>query len=216
MIESFTANQFVLALVIYLIGVASPGPSNLAIMNIALTKGRWHALVFAFGVTAGSLSWGLLAAFGLTALLAAYIHLLYVLKIMGALYLFWLASKSLRSAFSLSSTKINRQMSIIRSDGRQILIAGATLHLTNPKAIFIWLSIVSFSVSNDVKLGRSLLLVFSCGLLGLVVFCSYAFIFSTQKARNSYLHWSRWLDSILAVFFGFVGLKLLSSNFSEN
>ncbi|MGH8808101.1 MAG: LysE family transporter, partial [Noviherbaspirillum sp.] len=72
-----------LAYSVYFVATASPGPSNLAIMSIAMNAGRKSALTFAVGVVSGSLFWALLAALGLGATLATYSQLLIVIKLAG-------------------------------------------------------------------------------------------------------------------------------------
>ena len=57
---------------VYLVGIASPGPSNFA----AASAGRRAALWFTLGVVFGYVFWGVLAALGLAALLALYSGLL--------------------------------------------------------------------------------------------------------------------------------------------
>ncbi|MFT7401631.1 MAG: threonine efflux protein [Hydrogenophaga sp.] len=82
----------------YLLMTASPGPSNMAIMGVAMTTGRRDALTLAAGVLRGSCLWGLAAALGLSTLLMGYAHAMGVLKILGGLYLLRLSFQSARSA----------------------------------------------------------------------------------------------------------------------
>ena len=84
----------------FFVGVASPGPSNLAIMAVAMQHGRVQALILSLGIVCGSMFWGILAGFGLASILATYSNLLIIMKITAGLYLLWLAFKSARSAFS--------------------------------------------------------------------------------------------------------------------
>lgn len=56
----FSAN-LLLAYSAYLVATASPCPSNLAIMAIAMNSGRKSALLFALGVVSGSFFWAILA-----------------------------------------------------------------------------------------------------------------------------------------------------------
>src|SRR5258706_9313722 len=95
----FTANVL-FAWSAYLVGTASPGPSNLAIMSIATSTGRKAAFAFAAGVVSGSFFWAVLAALGLSAVLVAFSGFLVMVKIFGGLYLLWLAFKSGRSALT--------------------------------------------------------------------------------------------------------------------
>lgn len=88
---------------VYIVGTASPGPSNLTIMAVGMDHGRRAAMVLAAGVITGSMFWGLLAGFGLAAVMATWGHALLVLKIVGGLYLLWLAYRAGRSAWSASA-----------------------------------------------------------------------------------------------------------------
>ena len=67
----------------FVIGVASPGPSVLAVMGTAMAQGRTRALALAAGIVSGSLCWGLSAAFGLAALMQRWSAALMVVKAIG-------------------------------------------------------------------------------------------------------------------------------------
>lgn len=101
--DIFFTTNVLLAYSIYILGVASPGPSNLAIMATAMGRGRKQALVLSLGIMLGSLFWDALAAFGLSNLLANYSYVL------AALYLLFLAYKSLRSAINSNSGTISKR-----------------------------------------------------------------------------------------------------------
>jgi threonine efflux protein len=220
MIEPLISANLLLAYSLYAVGVASPGPSNLAIMATAMNTGRKPALILALGVICGSLFWGLLAAFGLTALLATYSHLLIIMKLVGGCYLLWLAYRSARSAISMSSPS-GSVLAQIESNDINIFLRGACIHLTNPKAIFVWLSIVTLSMptyspaagalTGATQAGDALIVVLGCGVLGAVVFGSYALLFSTARARRIYVKLRRWFEGVLALLFGYAGYRVLTS-----
>ena len=98
--SDFFSPALAFALMAYAVGVASPGPSNMAIMAAAMSQGRHQAMAFATGVVCGSLMWGLAAALGLSALMHAYSWTLLVLKLLGGLYLLFLSWKAARSALA--------------------------------------------------------------------------------------------------------------------
>lgn len=79
-------SQLALVYGAYLLATASPGPSNMAIMGVAMRDGRRPALVLAAGVMTGSLCWAMLAATGLSAVLATYAQALWAIKIVGGVY----------------------------------------------------------------------------------------------------------------------------------
>ncbi|MGC2958449.1 LysE family translocator [Paraburkholderia graminis] len=205
---AFLTADVLIAYSAYFVGTASPGPSNLAIMSLAMSAGRRSALTFALGVVSGSFFWALLASLGLSALLATYSECLVAIKIAGGVYLLWLGFKSARSALAPAA--------LPAGDARQneplkrLYLRGLLLHLTNPKAILVWMSIVSLAMSPASGAHTSPV-VLGCMAIGVSVFSSYALLFSTASARRVYLAIRRWLDGSLAIMFGIAGFKLLTS-----
>jgi threonine efflux protein len=193
----------------YFVGTASPGPSNLAIMSIASTDGRKAAFSFAAGVVCGSCFWATLAALGLSAALLAFSGLMAGLKIFGGCYLLWLAFKSGRSALRPASS-VTRSANANPSL-RQLYSRGLLMHLTNPKAILVWISVVALAAPANGGAPHMLTTVVGCLAIGMMVFGGYAALFSTPLARRVYTSMRRWLDGGLAVVFGFAGIKLLTS-----
>ncbi|MGA7777741.1 MAG: LysE family translocator [Paraburkholderia sp.] len=208
--SAFLSANVLLAYTAYFVGSASPGPSNLAIMSLAMGSGRKAAFGFALGVMSGSFSWALLATLGLSALLATYSQLLVAIRIAGGLYLLWLAWKSARSA--LTPYKPETDIARTPEPFGRLYVRGLLLHLTNPKAILVWLSIVSLAVpASGGTATHTLTVVLGCMGIGVFVFSSYAVLFSTATARRVYGSIRRWLDGSLAVVFSVAGLKLLTS-----
>ncbi|WP_460116298.1 LysE family translocator [Pseudomonas sp. H2_D02] len=87
-------SPILLAFGTYVLAAASPGPSNMAIMDVAMRDGRTRALMLASGVITGSLFWAILAATGISALLAAYAQALLLIKVVGGVYLLYLALRA--------------------------------------------------------------------------------------------------------------------------
>ncbi|MBY4800511.1 LysE family translocator [Burkholderia cepacia] len=207
-VHAFFSANLLLAYTAYFIGTASPGPSNLAIMSVAANQGRKAALAFALGVISGSMVWATVAALGVSAALLAWSKLLVAIKIFGGLYLMWLAFKSGRTAWSgKAATSLN-------AAGEQRLprfyVRGAMLHLTNPKAILVWVSIVALS-SNGAGASHGAV-VPGCLVIGCLVFGGYALVFSMNGARRLYVRGRRAMEACLAVVFGVAGIRLLVSN----
>jgi threonine/homoserine/homoserine lactone efflux protein len=201
--------NLLLAYSAYFVGTASPGPSNLAIMSIASTSGRRAAFAFAAGVMSGSFFWAMLAALGLSAALTAYSGFLIGVKICGGLYLLWLAFKSGRAALKppVRTSSADAQGQSVR----RLYARGALLHLTNPKAILVWMSVAALGSSAGEGPGHMLVVVAGCLCIGACVFGGYAALFSMASARRIYTRIQRGLDACLALVFGAAGIRLLSS-----
>ena len=211
--HTFSAN-LALAYFAYLIGVASPGPSNLAIMGTAMAHGRKHALALTAGVVCGSLLWGTLAAFGMASLMRSYSSTLVIVKVLGGAYLLWLAWKAAKTAYLAKPFDDNPTTTEAHSY-RRSFAKGATLHITNPKAIFVWLSIVSLALPQNARTSDAMVVVAGCGLIGAAVFTTYAIAFSTLAVRRAYQAIHRWFNATLSCVFAYAGIRLLLSHQSR-
>lgn len=194
---------------VYTIAVASPGPSNMAIMGVAMGQGRLPALVLAAGIMTGSMIWAMLAATGVSTLLSAYANALTAIKIGGGLYLLFLAAKSARSAFKPGHGEARQEGGPI--DYRRLYWRGLMLHLTNPKSILAWIAIMSLGLKSDAPGYTAAAIIAGCAMIGLTTFGGYALVFSARPMVRLYQKAQRWIEATLALFFGFAGLRLLLS-----
>lgn len=209
--HTFLSANLLVAYTAYFVGTASPGPSNLAIMSVAANHGRKAALAFALGVISGSMFWATIATLGVSAALLAWSKLLVAIKLFGGVYLLWLAFKSGRTA--LSATAAGSLQPAHERKLSRFYVRGAMLHLTNPKAILVWVSIVALS-SNGAGASHGAV-VPGCVVIGCVVFGGYALVFSTDRARRLYARGRRAMEACLAVVFGAAGLRLLAVSYTH-
>lgn len=209
--SDFFSPALAIALTAFTVGVASPGPSNMAIMAAAMSQGRGPAMALAAGVVCGSLMWGLAAALGLSALMHAYSWALLLLKVMGGLYLLFLSWKAARSALATDSPKQADRIGSGSGSKWRGFSSGLGMHVTNPKAIFVWLSIVALALPAGASKEHALGVVGSCAAIGTTVFFGYALAFSTAAARTVYSRAYRWLNATLSAVFAIAGVRLLLS-----
>ena len=191
---------------VFLVAAGSPGPATLAVMATAAVSGRRAGVIFALGVVSGSIIWGMMAAFGLVAVLAQFSWAFQALKIAGGAYLLWLASKALRTAVSSAPV-----LPPSRAPRKHLYFQGMALHLTNPKALLSWSAIIAFGVPQNAQMGYIGALLIGCAALASLLFIGYAFIFSTPRMMMAYQRMRRRINGVLAMVFGFAGAKLLTS-----
>ncbi len=198
---------------VYFMAVASPGPSTLMIMGVSMGQGRRAGLILAAGVWSGSLCWAVLTATGLSALLASYAQLLTAIKIIGGCYLFYLAWRSARSALRpVTAAEIDAAMPTQPMPALALYRRGLLMHLSNPKAILAWLSMMSIGLQPGQPAGTLAAIALGCAVIGATVFISYALVFSTGPAIRAYRRTRRGVDIVLAGFFGLAAVKTLSWN----
>jgi threonine efflux protein len=190
----------------YLIAVASPGPSTMAIMGTSMNQGRAPAVALALGVMTGSMFWALLAATGISTVLPAYAGALFAIKIAGGLYLLYLAYNSAKAALFAVNAKVKNDASAKKA---ALYRRGVLLHLSNPKAILGWIAIMSLGLRPNDPSYTLQAIVAGCAVLGLLVNIGYTLNFSTALMGRAYQKSRRWIEGLLAVIFGYAGIRLL-------
>ncbi|KVO03938.1 LysE family translocator [Burkholderia ubonensis] len=204
------ASQIALAYGTYLIATASPGPSNMAIMGTAMRDGRLPALVLATGVITGSLFWAILAATGVSAVLAAYAEALFVIKMVGGVYLLYLAFRTGRSALKPGSDFAKMEPGRSTPRYRLLYRQGILMHIGNPKAVLAWMAIMSLGLRENAPGGTLPAIVGGCAFLGVIVFGGYAVLFSTARMIALYARLRHWIEGTLSAVFAVAGVKLLA------
>jgi len=199
-----------LAYAAFLLSIMSPGPNVLAIMGTSMSIGRRNGVSLAMGVAAGSFVWAMLTAAGLSALIASYAIVLTVIKIVGGLFLLWLAYKAFKSAASAHDIEAQKPDSAARSRVG-FFFRGFTIQMTNPKAALAWIAIISLGLSAQAPFWVAFVIVAGTTILSVVIHLVYALAFSTPPMVRLYAKMRRWIQGTLGIFFTFAGLKLLTS-----
>lgn len=204
--EIFTGT-FALALFAFVVGASTPGPATLLIAATSMERGRPAGLATVAGIACGSCFWGLMAASGFAVALQTYAWVAEALRLIGGCYLIYLAFKAGRAAL-----RADPLPEIKASDGQLLFVyyrRGLLLHLTNPKAIFVWLSAIAIAIPQGAPVLQAFVVVVVLELVAITIFTSYGFLFATAPARIAYKRIKRWVDGVSAAVFGAFGVGLI-------
>lgn len=195
---------------VFVMGMFSPGPNIMSIIGTSMAVGRSPGKALALGIASGSFVWGTLTLFGLTALLTAYAGLLTLIKIAGACYLFYLAFKAFSSAYKGKTMHVTH----VTADGGfwRYYRRGLLIQMTNPKAAFTWLAILSLAMDHTAPFWVGGVVVAGTGAISIFGHLTYAVAFSTPPVVNGYRKAQRWIDGALGSFFTFAGLKIATTD----
>lgn len=192
----------------------APGPNLAAVASVGLSQGRRPALFVVTGIASGMLIWSMATALGLGALIEAFPLSLLLLKFVGGAYLLFIGIKAARA------TVRGHGNTAIRPDSRPVTDAqawrrGILVLLTNPKAALMWAAVASFLFGQGMSAWHVVAFGPIGALSGLVVYGTYALLFSTGIAMRGYARFSRWFEGIFAGAFGIMGASLLWSGLRE-
>jgi threonine/homoserine/homoserine lactone efflux protein len=143
---AYTAAAFVL--------IVTPGPDMTLFLGQTLSGGRLRGIAAYLGASSGLVVHTVLAAFGLSALLAASATAFGVLKIVGVAYLIWLAVAALRHGSALTLSPRSGTAPPLR----HVFLAGVGINLLNPKIIVFFLTFLpQFVSASDPHAGAKLM-----------------------------------------------------------
>lgn len=191
------------------LGMLSPGPNIMAVIGVSMSSGRKSGKYLALGVATGTFIWGLLAFLGFTTILSLYASTLIVIKVFGASYLLWLAFKAFRSAASTHETVINElgNNTVPTAYYRR----GLLIQMTNPKAAFTWIAVMSLAVDASAPLWVGGAIIFGTTFISTLGHLTYAIAFSASPMVLAYQRARRWIEVSLGVFFCFASYKIITS-----
>jgi threonine/homoserine/homoserine lactone efflux protein len=152
--------------------IVAPGPDNIYVLARGVAQGRNVALASAWGMCSGLLFHTMLAALGLSAILARSAAAFSVVKYAGAAYLIYLGFKALLSKEELAFAGEEAPRVRLRS----FFLRGLTMNLLNPKvAVFFLAFLPQFaSPEADGAILRLLALGLLFTLLSVFVFSAIA------------------------------------------
>ena len=133
--------------------ILTPGPDMTLFLGQTLTGGRARGAAAMFGASTGLIVHTMLAAFGLSALLAASATAFGIVKVAGVAYLVWLAINALRHGSALT---LEPGVGAPQSLGK-VFIMGVGINLLNPKCIMFFLTFLpQFVSASDPHAGAKL------------------------------------------------------------
>ena len=195
-----------------MVGLISPGPSFFSIMDASISQRKQGVLV-GLGCGFGTGFWAMITGFGLASFIKLFPQSLGMIQLMGGSYLLWLGYGALRKALSAKPVMPLHDANNVTGDnmigGLFAFIKGLLIHLTNPKALLVWVSLSSVAVNDSTPLSVVWVMVGGAFLLSTLWHCSLAFIFSIKVMRTIFSRLGRWLSGLLSLIFFALGVRLL-------
>ncbi|WP_051906585.1 MULTISPECIES: LysE family translocator [unclassified Sulfurospirillum] len=199
--------SFLLGIVtVFILGTMSPGPSFILTAKTAVSKSRKEGFGVAIGLGLGAVVFSLLAIFGLYAILKTVPFLYGFLKIVGGMYLVYLAYKMWKYADTPLDTKLNLEQKP-KSFTKAILLGLAT-QMSNPKTAIIIGSIFAALLPQEIPPFGTLLVCLIAFIIDVSWYSCVVGLLSTQKAQKVYLRSKKYIDKIAGSVLGALGLKL--------
>jgi threonine/homoserine/homoserine lactone efflux protein len=206
--------EYVLALaglaVVHLLAVASPGPSTMLMIQTAAVAGRRSGLVAAVAMMGGAMVWAIAALFGLHVLFARFEWIYLAFRIVGAMYLLYLAVTLWRHARDPLPDVVAEGAAAL--SGWQGFLRALLLQLSNPKLIVFYGSIFLSLLPHNLPSWMDGIVLAIVAFNEFTWFALLALLFSGRPARAFYRRAKFWLDRFMGGALALLGLRLALSS----
>ncbi|MEM7295838.1 MAG: LysE family translocator [Pseudomonadota bacterium] len=151
----------------------TPGPVWVALIARTLGGGFQAAWPLALGVVIGDMLWPLLAILSVSWVVSVFSGFMVALKIIAALFFFWMGIKLLRNA----DAKLSEDNRLMRPGMWAGFLAGLAVILGNPKAILFYMGVLPgfFDLTALTTLDVAAIVALSCvvPLLGNLILAAF-------------------------------------------
>lgn len=143
-------NEVVTFSLIALLLVISPGPNGVLIIKTASAQGRFPSMLNILGLTSATFFHGAFSIFGLSALLMQSAELFFIIKMLGAAYLFYIGVKAIISSFKTSKVNIDtKKVTVTTRKSLSYFSEGFMTQILNPKVSIFYLAAFPQFISPD-------------------------------------------------------------------
>ena len=206
----FTPQQYAAFVLAAIVCTFAPGPDNLSVLSLGISRGKRAGIGFGLGCALGCLTHTTWATIGVAALIAASVPAFTGLKLAGACYLFYLGVKALRS----NGAKLDVEQSATPSTDTEPLTRylgrGFLANALNPKVALFFLAFLPQFVNRAGRINVQM------ALLGITFAVVSGLIFSGLGYFSGHVgQWLRkregaamWLDRLTGCLFISLGIKL--------
>lgn len=191
--------------------VMSPGPNGVLIAKTVPTSGHLAAFANIGGFVTAFFLHGALSILGISVILVHSAEAFFVIKMLGAAYLFWIGLKALRDAFRRKAlapdvAPARRKRTLAKAYGE-----GFLTNALNPKVSMFYLAAFpQFMPAGEEAITAAVSLVALHALINTLWFGAMIVLLArvSRAARNP--SFQRWLKGITGLVFMGFGLKLAS------
>ncbi|AWB24374.1 LysE family translocator [Methylobacterium currus] len=185
----------------------TPGPDMSLTLARTIGSGRRAGIVTVLGTSLGTLIHTLAAVLGISALIAASATAFTVLKVVGALYLAWLAIDALRRGSAL-----HVRVETVRGGLWRTFWLGLGVNLTNPKVVLFFLTFLPQFVRADAPDPTGQLAFLGLAFVGLSLPLGILMVLGAARvtgALQSRPRLMRGIDWLFAGLFGTFAARIL-------
>lgn len=193
------------------VGAVSPGPSFVLVARTAVAASRRDGIATALGMGTGAGVFALAALLGLHALFNAVPWIYTALKVLGGLYLIYLAWRIWRGARQpLTVEAVASETTSPRTNASRAFLIGLGTQLSNPKTAIVFSSVFAALLPQSPPTS----FYFALPLIAFSIDAGWYTIvtctLSSPTSRTAYLRYKAWVDRAAGGVMGALGIRLIT------
>ncbi len=196
-------------LIIDFLAIMSPGPDFFMVLKSSLTDSLKAGFYTTLGISLGSSIVFALGLFGIGAIVANSQHLFMIIKFAGALYLSYLALKSIFAKVKISEPQLtyaeNKSL-----DKIQYFRTGLICNLTNPKAFMFIISLSTYVAEHGNPFIDGVFIILGSTFATIFWFTLVSFIFGRARVRNIFYSKQKIINVIFGIILLYVAFRIVT------
>ena len=200
-------HSVILTIGLFALTFLSPGPNLLVVVQSSLSHGRRAGIATGLGVALGDGIYAALGLLGMAAVISQSGELFAAVKVIGGMYLLWLAwnllSKQSTTQFDTGSTNNAAQSPF------KLFLQGLMTDLANPQTILFFASIFAVTLTAETPAWAKTLSWFGIVSASVIWRIFLSVSFSHSRVRAAYLRGQRAIECMTGIALAGFGAKLL-------
>lgn len=187
-----------------------PGPDNIFVLTQSIFQGKKSGLIIMLGLCTGLIFHTLAVTLGVAVVFQTSIFAFTILKIIGAMYLLYLAWQ----IFKAGNQKIDTKNNNANIDYKKLYYRGIIMNITNPKvSIFFLAFLPQFTNPNLGSIPLQMLLLGILFLIAALLVFSLIALYSAKlgKIINKSDKSQKILNKLVSLVFVALAIKLIST-----
>jgi threonine/homoserine/homoserine lactone efflux protein len=203
-----------------LIIILSPGADSFVLLRISHSRGVKDGMAALWGINLGNTTQALLMISGVGLVVSKIAVAILVLKILGGIYMGYLAVMAARAAIrpaaQLTATTMNGEPNALSAEGARVkkgspFLQGLISNVTNPKPLLFYLAFFPLFIGKATNVPVQLA-VLSSIFIGMALIWQTAIVYSAVKLSETMksARFNRIMDIVCAVAFAAIAALIFS------
>jgi len=205
---------FITIAMAHFLALLSPGPDFVLVVKSALKGNRKNAVGVALGIATANAAYIGLCLVGVGAILTSSLWLMIILKVIGGLFLMYIAFNALKAPKNIYKNMIatsNNSTDFSFLFFLKEFTTGFLSGILNPKNLLFYLSLFTVALTPEVGLLFKLILGAWMAIIVFVWDTAIIYLLSNSNIRKKFTKMAFYVDKITGVILGAIGFSIIKS-----